>query len=488
MSEDSATADSRTSTEADDRPAPWKVMTVLILAEICAASCLSMPLPALSAWLHMYGSPIAVGWIMSSFLLVSAATAALCGSLGDLFGRKRVMMTILAVVMVGSVVSASTEQLGWVIAGRCLQGVAGAVLPLALGLSREVLPPHRVAVGFGIIIASASGASALGFPIAGFMTDQYGPSSIFWVLGFFAVVALVGIGAVLPRTAGRPGTARDIDWLGGILFAPAVALLLLAVSGSRQGGWMAQLVWPMLIAGLALIVIWYRHERRHAAPLIDVRLLANGYCMIALLLTAMLAVGVFQITETASLLLQQPTWTGVGLAMSATATGLLKLPATLAGSISSVATGWLAGRWGPWPCVLIGGLTTCAAAFSAMMFHDSIFAIFVLAMVVIIGLTAVYTSVPILIALGTPADRTSEAMGIMAVVRAIFQGVGAQLVAVILASWVVVGPTGIQFPANTAYAAAFGYMGLTALPIVLIALPMLWRRQRGRAAPVVAGS
>jgi MFS family permease len=486
MSQEAASTGGTTAVGPDERPATWKVMTVLIIAEICAASCLSMPLPALSAWLHIYGSAIAVGWIMSSFLLVSAATAALCGSLGDLFGRKRVIMAILVTVLVGSVISASTETLGWVIAGRCLQGVSGAVLPLALGLSREVLPPHRVSVGFGIIIASASGASALGFPIAGFLTDHYGPSSIFWALGLFAILGLIGIGAVLPDI--RRPTAADhrIDWLGGVLFAPAVALILLAVSGSRQGGWMASLTWPMFAAGIALIIFWYIHERRHNAPLIDVRLLANGYCFMALILTALLAVGAFQITETASLLLQQPAWTGAGLALSATATGLLKLPATGAGSLSSIATGWLAGRWGPWPCVLVGGIVICFAAVCAMLFHSSVLSIIVLVLMVMVGLTAVYTCVPVLLALGTPAERTSEAMGMMAVVRAIFQGVGAQMVAVILASWVVVSPSGVHFPSELGYSIVFGYMSVTAVPVILIALAMLWRRPAARATNAAA--
>ena len=108
-----------------ERPAAWKVIAVLILAEICGTSALAMPIPALSAFLHTYGSAIAAGWIMSSFLLVSASVAALCGSLGDRFGRKPVMMAVLAVVFVGSVMSAPTESFGWVVAGRCLQGAAG---------------------------------------------------------------------------------------------------------------------------------------------------------------------------------------------------------------------------------------------------------------------------------------------------------------------------------------------------------------------------
>jgi len=487
MSEPAAPADQPAMPASECRPVPWTMIAGLILAEICASLCLSMPLPALSAWLRLYGSPLAVGWIMSSFLLVSAATAALCGSLGDLYGRKRVMLTILAIVLIGSVISASTARLGWVIAGRCLQGVSGAILPLALGISREVLPSRRVSMGFGVIMASASASSAIGFPVAGFLTDHYGPSSIFWAMALAALAGLAGIAAMLPATQRPPARGRRIDWLGGLLFAPAVALVLLAASGSRQGGWMAQMALPMLIAGAALIAIWYVHERRHAAPLIDVRLLANGYCLMALMMTALLAVGAFQITETASLLLQQPAWTGAGLALSATAAGMLKLPAIAVGSLLSIAIGWLAGRWGPWPCVLAGASMTVVAAWSGIAFHATVTSIFLMVLIVMIGLTAVYTSVPVLLALGTPAQRTSEAMGIMAVVRAIFQGVGAQLVAVILASRVVIGAGGVHFPSDSAYRAAFGYVGLTALPIMLIALAM-FRRDRARGKAQAAGA
>jgi len=461
----------------DGRPATWKVIAVLILAEICATSALAMPIPALSAWLQMYGSAIAAGWIMSSFLLVSAAVAALCGSLGDRFGRKPVMIAILAVVFVGSLMSASTESYGWVIAGRCLQGASGAILPLALGLVREVMPPHRASLGFGIILASASAAAALGFPISGYMTDNYGPSSIFWFVALFAAVAIVGIGLVLPRPVRPEPSQQVIDWVGGIVFAPAIALILLAISGGRHAGPLADWAWPMAIAGLLLLAFWFRYESRHAAPLINVRLLSNRYCAVGLVVTALVAIGAFQIAETASLLLQQPTWTGVGLGVTATVVGLLKLPTTGAGALSSLATGWLAGRWGPIPCTLAGASIVAASSFAVLPFLDSLAVVAAALLMISIGLTAALTSAPVLLALGTPHDRTSEVMGVMAVVRAVFQGVGAQLVAVILASWVVIGPNDVHYPAAPAYRMAFVYIGVTAILMVLAVTPLL---RRGR--------
>jgi len=458
-----------------ERPAAWKVIAVLILAEICGTSALAMPIPALSAFLHTYGSAIAAGWIMSSFLLVSASVAALCGSLGDRFGRKPVMMAVLAVVFVGSVMSAPTESFGWVVAGRCLQGAAGATIPLSLGLVREVLPPHRVSFGFGIILASSSAAAALGFPISGYMTDNYGPSSIFWFVALFAAFALVGIGLILPRPVRSDPSGQAIDWVGGIVFAPAIALLLLAISAGRQAGWLADLAWPMAIAGLFLLAFWFRHESRHAAPLINVRLLSNRYCGVGLVVIALVAIGAFQISETVSLLLQQPTWTGIGFGMTATLVGLLKLPTTGAGALSSLATGWFAGRWGPVPCTLAGASIVAASSFAALPFLDSLAIVAVALLTINMGLAVALTSVPVLLALGTPQDRTSEVMGVMAVVRSLFQGVGAQVVAVILASWVVIGPNDVHYPAATAYRGAFVYIGLIAILMILAVIPLLRR-------------
>jgi MFS family permease len=450
-------------------------MAVLIMAEVCSASALAMPLPALSSWLRMYGSTIAVGWIMSSFLLVSAAVTALCSSLGDLFGRKRMLTAILMLLFVGSVMSAWSNHLGWVIAGRCVQGVSGAILPLALGLVRETVPPKRLSLGFGVMIASASVSAALSYPVAGVMTDRFGPSSIFWVLALLALIAQVGITLVLPPSTPSERNADGIDWLGGLLFAPAVALLLFAVSSGGRGGWIAA---PIALGGVILLGIWLRHEWRHRAPMIDIRLLSNGYCLTGLAVMALLAAGAFQVTEVASLLLQQPAWTGAGLALTATMTGLLKLPATAAGSVSAIFAGWLGGRWGPLSCVLVGGIASTVAALSAIAFHDSTLSVFLLILTVMIGTTSVYTSVPLMISMGTPADRTSEAMGVMAVIRALFQGIGAQIVAIILASRAVVSPEGVHYPSDHAYRTVFAYMGLSTLLMVLIAALMASRRTR----------
>ena len=81
-----------------------------------------------------------VGWIVTAFLLVAAASASLCSRLGDMFGRRRMLLGVLVVAGVGSLVSALATGVVGVILGRAIQGVSGAVLPLCFGLVRENLP------------------------------------------------------------------------------------------------------------------------------------------------------------------------------------------------------------------------------------------------------------------------------------------------------------------------------------------------------------
>lgn len=483
--------DSVTPAGAASRPQPtrpiWAIMAVLMIVEAVVASSTAMPLPALPAWLRLYGDPIAVGWIMTAYLLVAASCAALCGSLGDRFGRKRVIIAILIVVMTGSIVSAVSDRLDLIILGRCLQGPSGALMPLLLGLSRETLPPQRVALGFGLIIASGSFFGAISYPVAGHLIDTFGPSSIFWALAALCAVGLVGTIVILPGTA-KVEQLVKIDWLGGILFAPGVALILMAVSSTGRGGLMGQLVIPMVVSSAVLLIVWYRHESRHPAPLIDVGLLKNRHCLAAYVLVGLLAVGGFQMAEVGALLLQQPRWTGAGLALTATVAGFVKLPAVATGAASSALAGWVTDRIGPLMVILVCGVLAGGAALVAIAFHETMLQVFIVLMLVSASTAAIYSVIPVLVTIGAPLERTSEALGVMAVVRATSQGIGAQLLAVILASSTISAPgSKVRFPDQAAYGLSFGYIAATFGAIVLIAWFVLGGSAR-RGAGGRAGS
>src|SRR5690606_23751207 len=117
------------------------IITILVLVEIISAFETSMVFAAIPTIIRDFNSDAGtVGWAVTAFLLVAAAAAAVCGRIGDMYGRERVLIVLLAAATVGSLVSALGDSIGAIIVGRAIQGVAGAILPLCIGLAREHLP------------------------------------------------------------------------------------------------------------------------------------------------------------------------------------------------------------------------------------------------------------------------------------------------------------------------------------------------------------
>src|SRR3546814_379824 len=114
-------------------------------------------------------------------MLSSAAGAALFGRLGDLLGRRRILLAVLVISTAGSVISALTRDLGWLIVGRAMQGAAGSIVPLCFGIVREHAPPGRVPFGVSMLAVAASLASATGLVIGGVIIDLADWSMIFQV-------------------------------------------------------------------------------------------------------------------------------------------------------------------------------------------------------------------------------------------------------------------------------------------------------------------
>lgn len=454
-----------------------------MVAEIVAGFESSMVLAALPSWFRIYGDPIGPGWIVSAYLLVASASAALCGRLGDLFGRKNVLMFVITAACLGSIVSAVAPSLAWIIIGRAIQGLAGAIIPLCIGLAREHLPRERIGFAIGFIGAMTAGATAAGFLLGGILTDHFGPQSIFTASAITAALVLAVVSLGLPRST--PLTlSGPIDWLGGVLFAPAVAALLVVASYGGRWGWTTPAVLALGIGGAATLAIWVWHERRVPDPLIDVRLLANRNTALANLTIACAAAGVIQSTQVASLILQQPVWTLVGLGTTATVAGLMKFPGMVAGIFASIWAGWVSDRRGGRLAMLVGCGTMALAGVLGAFAHDSVALILVFVVISQSGMAASYAGIPKVIVDGSPNSRTSEATGVMTVTRTMSQAIGSQMVAVLLATSVVVGPAGKSFPDDRAFTLVFWYMAaLAVLGIVFSSLVTQSERPAKAAVP-----
>jgi MFS family permease len=427
----------------------WPLIGALWIAEVTGSFETSMVLAALKALIADFGDPAKVGWLITGYLIVGAATAAIVGRLGDLYGRRRVLAIALAIAAVGSLISALADSFEVLLAGRIIQGATGAILPLCIGLVRENVSPERTPVTIGLMISGASLGTAAGLVIGGFIVDTWSWHGVFAASAGFCVTALAGILLLVPPSP-RSGDTRATDWLSGVLFAPGVTLALLYLTLAPRWGWADPRALAMLAAGVALIVWWVHRSLTSPAPLVSVRAFADRTVAVGSGVTALVAMSTLQIAVFFSLLLQAPKWTIAGLGLSATVAGLAKLPSNITSTFAAPLGGWLAGRGGGRRAMVIGGLIT-STGWGLVLLDASSVAIVVAELIVIsFGATMLFAVAPTIIAQASPPDRVSEIAGLLTVIRQLFLGIGAQLVTTLLALDSVVRG-GQRFPSPWAY-------------------------------------
>lgn len=457
-------------------------MAALMLAEIVSPLEFVMVFGALPAMQREFGDPIGVGWVVTVFFLVSAGAAAVGGRLGDIYGRKRVLVVVLALAGLGSTISA-LGTLPTIIAGWALQGVSAAILPLAIGIIRETICPHRVPLCIGLVVGAASAGSGLALLVAGLLVDHVGWRWIFWAPAVVAVAAALGVALLVPATS--RGSGERADFVGGLLFLPALAGVLYGATELIRHGFGARMPLALLVASLAVLGIWARYELRHPDPLIDLRLFRNRRIALGNLVIALMAIGSFNALQVVTNLFQQPSWTGIGLGVGATVLGVAKLPAMGLAAVAPPFVGRLAQRKTARTAMILGVLLMLAGWSGVAALPDHLAALVISLTCIYVAATTMYTASAQLVAEAAPENRTSEAVGLTHLIRSSFAAVGTQVIAGLMA-FDTISRDGLVYPTPAAFRAifAFVFLGLVGALVAAIALP----RKQVPEAPLRSGA
>lgn len=465
------------------------ILLVLALTEINSAFEVGMVYGVIGSLVREFGASSA-GWVITSFLLAGAISAAVGSRLGDIFGRRRIVMVMLALAMTGSIINATSTTLSGLLVGRSIQGVAASLLPLCIGLAREYFPAPRVPKAIGWLAAIASFSAMLGIVVGGAMADAVGWRSTFWLAALHAGISLACVAIVLPPSRAF-GVRGRFDWLGGVLFAPAIAALLLGLEFWKKGGLASPATLGFAATGAALLAVWIVNELRHGEPMIDVRLIATRQLGLAMLLMTLFGLGSSQLLMMLLLIAQQPAWTGIGLGLTATVAAWLKIPSGLVGLVGSPWAGHVAAQSGARRTAVLGTTIILGGWIAFAALHGSVWQLVLCSLVCTLGGAITYTAIPNLIVEVAPAERTSELNGVSHVCRTIGTAIGTQVVTLLLATQSAVGldGTATRHPAPSAFMLAFfAVIAAASLSVPLaLALP---RRQppaktpaAGRASP-----
>ncbi len=463
----------------------WTIMAVLMMVEMLSSFENSMTIMALPTIAREFNDIAKAGWLITGFVLIQAGTAAIGGRLGDMFGRRKVLAIIALACSIGSLVSALSTNLEVMIAGRAIQGISGAILPLCFGIAREVAPKKDVPFWVGCLSGAYAVAAGLGHLLAGFLVDIGGWHWIFFFTTGYGLIAIVPLLLFVPETKLIKQTTR-IDYLGGLLFVPAVAAVIFGFGKGNDFGWLSAPTLGLIGGGFATLAFWFWYEARQEQPLIDVKLLARKEVALANACYGLLGLGMVQMPIVSMLLLQQPVAAGVGLGIAASVAGVLKIPTAIGSGIASPLSGWVSARFGGRWTVMLGASVGMAGWGFITFVHDSVPLLIAGMVVGVFAIATLLAAVPNIVLEHVPLERSSEATGLSQVMKGIFAGIGAQMMASILASSQVLDPvTGKSFPSDLAYQWCFGITAATAAAILLLGVLIPGRRPGETHEPAV---
>lgn len=462
------------------------VIFAVFLAEMSATFESAMIFGALPKLIGEYGDPVKAGWLVTTHMLVSAATYAVAGRLGDIRGRKQIMLGLIAIAACGSLLSAVTTSFAMVLAGRALQGFGSAVMPLSIGVLRENLPEERMPVSVGLMTTASGAGVVLGLFLGGWILDNLNWHWLFTASAILLAISWIAIQVIVPS---RPGTPpkHPIDWIEGLLPALTIVALLLGLSLTKDLGWMSWKIAALLGGGIVLAVWWARRALSSPEPFVDLRMFANRNVAAGNLLGVLMGLGTANVVLVFSAYIQSPAWTGVGLGMTALGYAQTKLPSNFVSFFAGPISGKLMQRWNARVPVVLGCVLSGTGWLVAMLMPNTALQAMLLICWISFGTTLLNAAMPNIIVASVPSERTGEAIGTMSVVRGIFGSIGTQLLALILATGTIAAPDGKgHFPSATGFYAAMGWIAAMSFAVVLVAFMLGARKTRAPVQPVEA--
>jgi len=439
------------------------ILSVAALAFALAQTTLIPALGELAGELHTDASGVA--WTLTAYLLAAAVCTPIFGRLGDMFGKRRMLVVSLGVFAAGSVVAALAQSLELLVAGRVLQGAGGGIFPLCFAIIRDEFPREKVSSSIGLISATFGIGGGAGLIIGGVLVDGASYHWIFWLGAAMAVVAAVLTQVMIPESPNRqPGR---IDVRGAAVLAVGLALPLLAIARANDWGWGSTRTLALLAAGVSILAGWVLLERRTDQPLADVELLARPPVLMTNIATLLVGFGMFGSFILIPQLAEAPVSTGYGFGLDATGAGLLMLPGALVMLVAGPVAGQLVRRFGGKVPLSLGAFVSAVGLLMMAVDHGTQGAMVAWNIVLSIGIGLAFAAMPNLIFDAVPQSETGEATGFNTLVRSVGASLGSQIAAAVLTGSVVAGAV---LPSGDGYTTAFLISAAVATVAGLVAL------------------
>ena len=245
-------------------------------------------------------------WVITVTLLAAAVSNPVSGRLGDMYGKRRVLLVTLAMLVAGSVIVALSDALLPVIAGRALQGCAIGVIPLGISIMRDELPPERLGSAMALMSATLGIGGAIGMPLGAYIIEHADWHAMFWMSAGIGVLDILLVLLFVRESSLRSPGRFDLAGAAGL--ATGLVCVLLAISKGGVWGWGSGPTLGTAAAGVAILLLWGGYELRRAEPLVDLRISSRRPVLLTNLASILVGFSIMVMMLVLPQVLQSPAW------------------------------------------------------------------------------------------------------------------------------------------------------------------------------------
>jgi MFS family permease len=452
----------------------WRVLAVLSSLATMVMYAETMLIPALPDLIEEFSVSYSMSsWILSAYLIPGAVMTPIAGKLSDIYGRKKVLLLIMAVYAIGIAMAGFAEDIFLLFISRAIQGIGIAMFVIAFSIIRDQFPRDKISIGQGIISSMFASGAVIGLLMGGFIISNFGWRATFLSAVPVTIALFIIIWRFNYNTKPSPDkvksyVSRTVDIKGAITLAVFVTSFLIALTLVETGqGFDINNMATFLTAGGASLAVFIVVERRAKEPLVDLRLIVHKAILPANLIIMVVGFSMFMVFQTIPVLVRNPIPLGFG--GDATAVSYIQLPFAIVLLIFGPTSGLIVSKLGSVKPIIMGTAITAAGFFGLVAFHEEWVAVAVNLAVLSTGLSMTNVGAMNVTILATPSEFIGMSLGMNNLLRILGSSVGPALAGVYMQTFqstVQVSGTPMVFPSMQAYSVIF----LTAMMLSIFSI------------------
>jgi MFS family permease len=504
----------------------WKMLAILSCIATMVMYAETMLIPAIPDLITDFNVSYSMSsWILTSYLIAGAVMTPIAGKLSDIYGKKKILLTIMVIYAIGVSMAGFASNIYFMIFARVIQGIGMSMFPIAFSIIRDQFPREKISIGQGVISSMFASGAVIGLTVGGIIVQNYGWQSTFFTIIPITITLLLVIwrfihiidsrgedqgqkrsrilveGDNISKTSSGddnvtlPKASNQIDIKGAITLAITVAsfllvLTLLETSGSNleavsvsngkdsypSNANSSALVLPFLIIGIVSFAFFVIIERREKHPLVDFKLMLHKSILPANLIIMLVGFSMFMVFQTVPILVRNPEPLGFG--EDAISAGKVQLPFAIVLLIFGPTSGFIVSKLGSLKPIIFGTFMTTAGFIGLFMFHSTELLVSANLGILSTGLSLTSVGAMNVIILSTPTQFSGISLGMSSLMRIVGASIGPALAGMYMqANQTLLNHDGIMsyFPSSVSFNLIF--FSAVIVSIVSIALAIILRRR-----------